>query len=318
MNSLTNRDASVRPAYLSRVGRGRKIYTVLLFLQSALVLTGGIVRITGSGLGCPTWPECTEGSYTPTPHQDESPLHAWIEFGNRLLTFALAIAAIAAIAYALKFIPNRRIRFLALLQFLGIVAQAILGGITVLTGLHPATVSAHLLLSILLISGALSLRQRVFGKIPRARSLENSREVVISPLTMRLSQGLVALGFLVIVIGTLVTGSGPHAGDVDSPRFGFDLRVVAWIHADLVIAFLGVSLATLVSIKASPQSDGFLARKLLMLIGISLAQGGIGYLQYFTGVPEILVAAHLIGAVAVWLSLWNFYIAGSVSLSKPR
>ena len=297
--------------HLERVGNGRRIFTALLIFQCVIVITGGIVRITGSGLGCPTWPECAPGSYTPSPEQLEDPLHIWIEFGNRLLTFVLGIAALAALFYSLRFIPNLRIRLLALGQVLGIVGQAILGGITVLTGLHPTTVAAHLLLSIILISGALSLRQRVYGRIPR--SFETQR------LTRSLSKALVALGFVVIVMGTIVTGTGPHAGDDSSVRFDFDIRTVAWLHADLVIAFLGLSLATLIAVRLGERvpARSVLLRKIHLLLGISLSQGGIGYLQYFTGVPELLVIAHLIGAVSVWLSLWNFYITGSVTSRKP-
>jgi cytochrome c oxidase assembly protein subunit 15 len=297
--------------HLERVGSGRRIFTALLIFQCVIVITGGIVRITGSGLGCPTWPECAPGSYTPSPDQLEDPLHIWIEFGNRLLTFVLGIAALASLFYSLRFIPNLRIRLLALGQVLGIVGQAILGGITVLTGLHPTTVAAHLLLSIILISGALSLRQRVCGRIPR------SFETQI--LTRSLSKALVALGFVVIVMGTIVTGTGPHAGDDASVRFDFDIRTVAWLHADLVIAFLGLSLATLIAVRLGEREPArsVLLRKIYLLLGISLSQGGIGYLQYFTGVPELLVIAHLIGAVSVWLSLWNFYITGSVTSRKP-
>ena len=297
--------------HLERVGSGRRIFTALLIFQCVIVITGGIVRITGSGLGCPTWPECAPGSYTPSPDQLEDPLHIWIEFGNRLLTFVLGIAALAALFYSLRFIPNLRIRLLALGQVLGIVGQAILGGITVLTGLHPTTVAAHLLLSIILISGALSLRQRVYGRIPR--SFETQR------LTRSLSKALVALGFVVIVMGTIVTGTGPHAGDDSSVRFDFDIRTVAWLHADLVIAFLGLSLATLIAVRLGEREPArsVLLRKIYLLLGVSLSQGGIGYLQYFTGVPELLVIAHLIGAVSVWLSLWNFYITGSVTSRKP-
>ena len=297
--------------HLERVGNGRRIFTALLIFQCVIVITGGIVRITGSGLGCPTWPECAPGSYTPSPEQLEDPLHIWIEFGNRLLTFVLGIAALAALFYSLRFIPNLRIRLLALGQVLGIVGQAILGGITVLTGLHPTTVAAHLLLSVILISGALSLRQRVYGRIPR--SFETQR------LTRSLSKALVALGFVVIAMGTIVTGTGPHAGDDSSVRFDFDIRTVAWLHADLVIAFLGLSLATLIAVRLGEREPArsVLLRKIHLLLGISLSQGGIGYLQYFTGVPELLVIAHLIGAVSVWLSLWNFYITGSVTSRKP-
>jgi len=206
---------------LTRVGRGRSIFTLLLFLQCFIVLTGGIVRITGSGLGCPTWPECAPGSFTPSPNQEESQLHAWIEFANRLLTFLLGFAALAAVIYSLAFIPIRRIRALAGLQLLGIIAQAILGGITVLTGLHPTTVVAHLLVSIILIAGALSLRQRVHGKSPSG--------YLPTQLTLRLLKGLVVVGFAVVVMGSIVTGTGPHSGDSESSRFGFDLRTVAWL-----------------------------------------------------------------------------------------
>jgi len=297
--------------YLERVGNGRRIFTALLIFQCVIVITGGIVRITGSGLGCPTWPECAPGSYTPSPDQSEDPFHIWIEFGNRLLTFVLGIAALAALFYSLSFIPNLRIRLLALGQLLGIIGQAILGGITVLTGLHPTTVAAHLLLSIILISGALSLRQRVYGRIPRNFDSQS--------LTRSLSKALVALGFIVIVMGTIVTGTGPHAGDDASVRFDFDIRTVAWLHADFVIAFLGLTLATLIAVRLGERepSRSILLRRIYLLLGISLSQGGIGYLQYFTGVPELLVIAHLIGAVSVWLSLWNFYITGSVTSRKP-
>ena len=137
----------------------RALYGLLLFLQSALVLTGGAVRLTGSGLGCPTWPECTPGSYTPVPNQAEGQLHAWIEFGNRLLTFALVAVALAVLVHVL-YKQRRDLRLLALAQVLGIFGQGILGGITVLTQLHPLTVAAHLLLSILLIGGATSLYDR--------------------------------------------------------------------------------------------------------------------------------------------------------------
>jgi cytochrome c oxidase assembly protein subunit 15 len=293
--------------YLERVGKGRKIFTALLVFQCLIVITGGIVRITGSGLGCPTWPECAPGSYTPSPDQSEDPLHIWIEFGNRLLTFVLGFAALASLLYSLRFIPNLRIRLLALGQFLGILAQAILGGITVLTGLHPITVAAHLLLSIILISGALSLRQRVYGRIPKTFEVQ--------PLTRLIAKVLVALGFAVIVVGTIVTGTGPHAGDVSSERFDFDIRVVAWLHADLVIAFLGLTLATWIAVRLGEvgPARSALERRIVTVLAISLSQGALGYIQYFTGVPELLVIFHLIGAVSVWLSLWNFYITGSVT-----
>ena len=146
---------------------GRFLFTLLLFLQCALIITGGAVRLTGSGLGCPTWPECTPGSYTPTPQQVEGPLHAWIEFGNRLLTFALFFAALATIAYVLR-LRRRELFLLSLFQLLGILGQGVLGGITVLTDLNPYAVASHFILSIFLIAGAALLRAGI-------KSLRKSR-----------------------------------------------------------------------------------------------------------------------------------------------
>ena len=277
----------------------------MVFTQSAIVVTGASVRITGSGLGCSTWPECTPGSFTPTPDQPESPLHAWIEFGNRLLTFVLLLNALLLMIAILR---NRRrdLRRLGLVQILGILAQGVLGGITVLTGLNPATVAAHFLLSIVLIAAALSLRQRAHGKTPTT--------IALTPITKRLARIVLALTALVIFAGTIVTGSGPHAGDDLAERFNLDPRTMSWIHADLVIALVGVTVALLIATRlAEPESTkaswGINARNFLL---ICLAQGLIGYTQYFTGLPELLVGFHILGSVLVWLTVWNLTIKGNV------
>ncbi|MFM9151649.1 MAG: COX15/CtaA family protein, partial [Candidatus Planktophila sp.] len=180
------------------------LYGVLLFLQSALVVTGGAVRLTGSGLGCPTWPECTPGSYTPVPHQAEGQLHAWIEFGNRLLTFALLFSALSVIAHVLL-TRRRDLRLLALGQLIGILGQGVLGGITVLTDLHPLPVAGHLILSIILIAGATSIYSRRHAPIEKGTAPTQTISI--------LSRVHIFTAFVVIVLGTLVTGSGPHAGD---------------------------------------------------------------------------------------------------------
>ena len=270
----------------------RALYGALLTLQAGLVLTGGAVRLTGSGLGCPTWPECTAGSYTPVPHQAEGQLHAWIEFGNRLLTFALIAVALAVLAHVL--ITKRRdLRLLALGQVLGILGQGVLGGITVLTNLHPLPVAGHLLLSIILIAGAASIYDRRNSTVERVKAAEQ--------LTASLSQAHIYLSFAVIVLGTLVTGSGPHAGDLKARRFGFDIRTVAWIHADAVIALLGLTLALYIAAR----TNQIHRRRIAIFAIIALAQGAIGYIQYFTGIPEIIVAAHLLGATLVWIAAWR-------------
>ena len=268
---------------------------LLLFLQAALVVTGGAVRLTGSGLGCPTWPECTPGSYTPVPHQAEPQLNVWIEFGNRLLTFVLVIASAAVIIAVLKS-KRKDLRVLAVGQFLGIFGQGILGGITVLTELNPIPVAGHLLLSIILIAGATSLYSRRYTPV-----------VFVKPtsLTSKISRVHIVTSFVVIILGTIVTGSGPHAGDAQAKRFDFDIRTVAWLHADAVIFLLGVTFAFYVAQGTSAHTKK--AIKVFALI--ALAQGGIGYIQYFTGIPEILVAAHLLGATLVWIAAWRIRLS---------
>ena len=274
----------------------RIIYGLLLFLQAGLILTGGAVRLTGSGLGCPTWPECTPGSYTPVPHQAEGQLHAWIEFGNRLLTFGLVAVSLLVLAHVL--ITKRRdLRLLAVGQLLGILGQGVLGGITVLTDLHPLPVACHLLLSIILVAGAVSIYDR---REHRAEKIN-----VSDRLNSVLSRTHILLAFGVIILGTLVTGSGPHAGDEQARRFGFDIRSVSILHADAVIALFGLTLALFVAYRA----DSLVKKRIFIFTVIALGQGLIGYIQYFTGIPEILVAAHLLGAALVWIAAWRIRLA---------
>ena len=281
------------------------LYGVLLFLQSALVVTGGAVRLTGSGLGCPTWPECTPGSYTPVPHQAEGQLHAWIEFGNRLLTFALLFSALSVIAHVLL-TRRKDLRLLAAGQLVGILGQGVLGGITVLTDLHPLPVAGHLLLSIILIAGATSLYSRRHS--PNQKSAAPTKTIAI------LSQLHIVTAFVVIVLGTLVTGSGPHAGDEKSRRFGFDIQTVAWIHADAVIFLMGLTVALLVTASLEQRTK----KAIYIFLGISLAQGAIGYTQYFTGIPEALVAAHLAGATIFWIAAWRIRLSIVRTSHKER
>jgi len=272
------------------------LFGILLFLQSALVVTGGAVRLTGSGLGCPTWPECTPGSYTPVPHQEEEQLHAWIEFGNRLLTFALLFSALAVVLYVL--VTRRKdLRLLAAGQVIGILGQGVLGGITVLTDLHPATVASHLLLSIFLIAGATSLFSRRHQ--PQKKVSAPTKTISI------LSRVHIVVAYIVIILGTIVTGSGPHAGDEKAPRFGFDIQTVAWLHADAVIFLMGLTIAFLVTASLEQRTK----KAIYIFLGISLGQGAIGYIQYFTGIPEALVAAHLIGATIFWIAAWRIRLS---------
>ncbi|HRD21820.1 MAG TPA: COX15/CtaA family protein [Candidatus Nanopelagicus sp.] len=282
---------------MAKKSLGGRVLGLLVFLQSALIVTGGSVRLTGSGLGCPTWPECTPGSYVPVANQAEGQLHAWIEFGNRLLTFVLLICALAVVTFSVRVSKNaankERVRSLAALQILGILGQGMLGGVTVLTDLHPLTVAAHFLLSILLIAGAISLRYELIGK-----PVEKTTGLISFLMPI-----FVWLTFLVLVAGTIVTGSGPHAGDEKAQRFGFDPQVVSWIHADLVIAL--IVLAVMLLLIAHQSGMSLLVRRIGIFLLIAFSQGVIGYIQYFTGLPEALVAAHLIGSTLVWGSVWS-------------
>ena len=282
------------------VGKGSiagKVFGLLVFFQIAIVVTGGAVRLTGSGLGCPTWPECTPGSYTPVPYQAEGQLHAWIEFGNRLLTFVLLLCALIALIISVRVSKNAvmksRVRLLAALQVLGIFGQGVLGGITVLTDLNPIPVAGHFLLSIFLIAGAISLRYEIVGIV---KQKADGIVATLMPL-------LIWLTVLVLVAGTVVTGSGPHAGDENAKRFGFNTRVVSWLHADLVIALVVLTLVLWLITRVS--QNKVIHRYLSIFLLISLSQGLIGYIQYFTGLPELIVGAHLIGATLVWASAWS-------------
>jgi cytochrome c oxidase assembly protein subunit 15 len=272
------------------------ILYLLLVLQAGLVVTGGAVRITGSGLGCPTWPECTGNSYLPIAGQAEGALHAWIEFGNRLLTFVLFFAAIAAIIYAFRK-ARKDLLWRAALQLLGILGQGVLGGITVLTKLNPLAVASHFILSIFLIAGAASMVERGRTPLVSIRPTEMKLRVLVT--------AQVAITFIVIVLGTLVTGSGPHAGDWQAPRLDIDSRAISWLHADAVIALFGVTLALFVLSDVSPITK----KRIKYFFGATLIQGLLGYIQYVLGLPGLLVVAHLIGSTLVWIASWRIWLS---------
>lgn len=283
------------------------IFTTLLVFQAGLVVTGGAVRLTGSGLGCPTWPECTDGSIKPVIHQAQGQLHAWIEFGNRLIAWLILILALAGLVYIIRKLKSRgdykRLRGLAILQIAGFLGQVVLGGITVLTKLNPIAVSAHFVLTLPLIAGALALRHRILDR-PMIQTL---------PTTQLLSKIVISLTFIVLVIGTVVTGTGPHAGDENAVRYKLDPRLMSWIHADAVILLIGLTIALffVINVSENEVTKKLLGRLVLIFFLISLSQGAIGYIQYFTGLPEILVGAHLLGATLVWISVWRIKLTAT-------
>ncbi len=269
-----------------------------LVVQVGIVVTGGLVRLTGSGLGCPTWPQCVPGSYTPVAHQAQG-IHKDIEFGNRLLTFVVLVAALAVLAVALRWrrgpqartaAPGavRRVSRLAGLPLLGVFAQAVLGGVTVLLGLNPASVAAHFMLSMVLVavSTALWLAAGPCARWP----------VPVRPELRGLAAGLGLVLLAVLVLGTVVTGSGPHSGDAQTPtRFGFDPAAVSWLHADAVWLFVGLVLAALLALRLTG-APAAVVRRAGWLLAATVAQGAIGYTQYLLGLPTPLVALHMLGA----------------------
>jgi heme a synthase len=283
----------------------RSVFIANLVGQTAIIVTGAVVRLTGSGLGCPTWPQCVEGSYVPTARQAQE-WHKYVEFGNRLLTFVLVVLAVWAIAAAVwdargrsrAGLPRRpAILVLATVPILGTVAQAVLGGITVLTGLNPASVSAHFLLSMAIVAAmaALVVRSGDSGDRPVTA-------LVPRPVTL-LAWALVAVTALLVLLGVLVTGSGPHSGDAASEnRFSFDPRTISWLHADVVLLFLGLLIGLLV-VLAVVRAPASAQRRAWLLLAIAVVQGALGYTQYFTGLPVALVVIHVLGSALVWVTV---------------
>ena len=251
-----------------------------LVANIAIVVTGGAVRLTGSGLGCPTWPRCTEESFTP---HGALTFHAAIEFGNRLLTFVLVAIAVATFVAAWR-TGRRELRRLALVLALGIPLQAVIGGITVLVDLNPWAVALHLMLSMVLVALSVRFLQRLDRPVP----------AVGGPL-VALAWGVFAVGFVVLYLGTIVTGSGPHAGDADVARNGLDPVQWSQLHADAVFLYVGMTIGLGVALHAT-RADRAAIKATWLLLGLQLAQGLVGFVQYFTGLPEVLVGIHLLGA----------------------
>jgi len=280
-----------------------------LVAQAGIVLTGATVRLTASGLGCPTWPECVAGSIAPTSEQTEA-FHKYIEFGNRLLTFVLLIVAIASLFAVYKHNQERKLSglhkrrsltILALGILAGIFFQAILGGITVLTGLNPLIVAAHFMVSIGLITIATMLLVKA-QETGESASLQVARPINIG---MRVH---IWLALAVIALGTLVTGSGPHAGDTnDIVRLGFEFRDITTVHAAMVWLFVGLTSGLLVALHATA-APRVVTKQAWFVFGICIAQGIVGYTQFFTGLPWGLVALHVLGACLLWIFSVKFYL----------
>lgn len=284
----------------------RRLALAGIVANSAIVVTGGAVRLTASGLGCPEWPRCTSTTLTPTA---EYAAHGLIEFGNRLLTFVLAAVVLALLVAVWRQRPVRPgMRLLATLIFLGIPAQALLGGVTVLTGLNPWSVMGHFLLSMVLVALATLLHQR-------AREGDGPAVRLVAPVLRRLGTALLVLVGMTLALGTVVTGSGPHAGDPGAGRTGLSPQAMSQLHADLVFLLVGLTAAFWVALRAT----GGPSRPMGVLLLVELAQGVVGFVQYFTDLPVLLVALHLVGACLIVVTAVQAVLAlrrrGDVSLA---
>ena len=252
-----------------------------LISQILIVVTGGVVRLTGSGLGCPTWPKCTEDSLVTVP---EMGIHGIIEFGNRLLTFALLVIALLTLVTVLRSKDEgRNLRVPAFALILGIVAQAVLGGITVLVQLNPWIVGAHFVVSGILIATAAVL-------LRRGLKLEKTEVPSLARIN---SAAIVLVGWITVLVGVAVTGAGPHSGDAETPRNGLDLEI--WQHYH---SYPGYTLLALIVLQLwlTRNLTGSIRLVTWLLVSNVALQAIVGVIQARMGVPPLLVAIHLLGA----------------------
>ena len=284
----------------------RRLALAGVVASAAIVVTGAGVRLSESGLGCPDWPRCTATSIVANGVTGDPLIHRWIEFGNRLVTVAIFVVAVAVFTAAWRYRPDgsgrrKDLVWLASAQPAGILAQAALGGIVVLTKLDPVWVSVHFLLSMALVAAAVALHVRCTEGRGPARLLV-PREVRL------LALGAVAVLGLMIAAGTVVTGTGPLAGAGDVPRFHLPLTGVTQLHADIgwLLAGLVIALVVVLRLAGAPPQAIRLSWVLLALIG---AQGAIGYAQYFSGLPAGLVWVHVTDAVLIWITALRLLFA---------
>ncbi|MCU1437794.1 MAG: hypothetical protein JWP66_881 [Naasia sp.] len=264
--------------------------TAALIASILIIITGGVVRVTGSGLGCPTWPECSAGSIATTP---ELGIHGLIEFTNRALTGVLVAAVGWAILAARLQRPRQRVLTrLAWSQFWLVVVNAIAGGISVLAELNPWVVAMHFLLAIALLATT---------TLTWHRARQSAQAVVLPASDGVLAWALTGATFVLIVIGTTVTGSGPHSGDsADVPRMGFNWIAVTVVHGVLAVVVMALAVALLLRLRRPPEA-AVARRRVVTLLGVLALQGLIGVVQSLIGLPEALVVLHLLGSALVWV-----------------
>lgn len=283
---------------------------VLVALQCLIAVTGATVRVTGSGLGCPTWPRCTAASLVPVVDPAVSPLHVWIEFGNRMLSGVVGVVTAVAFVLALLARPRRRRpTTLSGLMLLGVLIEAVVGGITVLTGLNWWIVCIHFLISPALVWISI-VHLRAVGE-------GDVRPRWLLPLALRSLLVLITAVFTVLVIaGTLVTAAGPHGGDAHSPRLGLPETALVQLHGDLLVVFLGMLVALGFALRAASATTT-MWRRYWLLLAVTGAQGIVGFVQYLLNVPVALVIVHVVGAVVVTASAAALWCAGRDRGPRP-
>jgi cytochrome c oxidase assembly protein subunit 15 len=287
----------------------RVITLAALVALGAIVVSGAAVRLTGSGMGCPTWPTCEDGSLVP---RGATGGHGWIEFLNRTFTGAVSIAVALAVLGSRRRDPRRAdLTRLSWFLVVGVFAQALLGGLVVLLDVTPIAVAGHYLVSAVLVATAVLLHHR-------ASEPEGvARRPAATPQLTQWSKALLVIAGLVLVTGTVVTGSGPHSGDDAADRLPFAVHTVAPIHSLMVWLLLFVTLAVLGRAEKGDASPAAMGRGRL-LVGAVVAQGALGYLQYFTGVPEGLVGLHVLGSVLVWAAALRFHLGLTEPVPDPE
>ena len=282
----------------------RRITLFALLALGFIIVTGASVRLTGSGLGCPDWPTCAENSLV-APWE----YHAMVEFVNRTITGLVSVAVVLAVLGSLVRVPRRKdLLWLSLGLVAGVIGQIILGGLTVLFELKPGFVMAHFLLSMVLLANAVVLHHRAGRPAGPTRLAVGSDVRALGRLE-------VATAALVIFLGTIVTSSGPHGGDEHAERLPFLLPDVTRLHGIAVALFLAVTLVTLWRLHKAGVHHTILRRSEILL-AVLVAQAALGYVQYFTGLPAVLVGFHVAGAAAVWIAVLRLHLAFSVPVSK--
>lgn len=274
----------------------RIIAAAVILTQSGIAVTGAIVRVTASGLGCPTWPQCFPGSFTPVAVAEVPRIHQFVEFGNRMITFAVIIAAALAVLAVTRARRRTEVLVYAWLMPVSTIVQAVIGGITVRTGLMWWTVAVHLLASMTMVWLSVLLYVKV-GE-PDNEIIEIQR--VAKPLRLLVALSAVNLA-AILVTGTLVTAAGPHAGDRSStrtvPRLHIDIPTLVHMHSSLLVSFSALLVGLCFGLLAIDASRAILIR-LATLLALVFGQAVVGTTQYFTGVPATLVAVHVAGAAA--------------------